>query len=194
MKKSQIPFPQGNIDQGIFKRWISTNMPDFTHKITSKYEYDTLVKSPNDLDVNKVILFTKKDKVPPTFKALSAEFRDRMRFDIVHINEKKVSEELQAIKESYGVTNFPSIVVEQSYNAQEDQVMELVNTVKYDTVSSNLSDLVNLLRKYARKIPKEETEESEASKHNQEEAEHARRSDPRGKDASDHVVVNATNF
>jgi len=40
MKKSQIPFPQGNIDQGILKRWITNNMPDFTHKITSMYEYD----------------------------------------------------------------------------------------------------------------------------------------------------------
>lgn len=120
MKKSQIPFPQGNIDQGILKRWISTNMPDFTHKITSKYEYDTLIKAENDLDINKVILFTKKDKVPPTFKALSAEFRDKIRFNIIQINDKKVSEDLKAIKESYGVTSFPSIVVEQSYNAQED--------------------------------------------------------------------------
>jgi len=58
-------------------------MPDFTHKITSKYDFETLVKNKNDLDINKVILFTKKDKVPPTFKALSAEFRDKIRFDIV---------------------------------------------------------------------------------------------------------------
>lgn len=72
--------------------------------------------------------------------------------------------------------------------------MELVNTVKYDTVSNNLGDLINLLRKYARKIQKEETEESEASKHNQEEAEYAKRNDPRGKDAEDYVNVNATNF
>jgi len=194
MKKSQIPFPSGNIDQGILKRWISSNMPDFTHKITSKYEYDTLIKSSNDLDVNKVILFTKKDKVPPTFKALSAEFRDRIRFNIVHINDKKASEELKTIQESYEVTSLPSIVVEQSYNAQEDQVMELVNTVKYDTVSNNLGDLVNLLRKYARKIQKEESEESEASKLNQEEAEYAKKSDLRGKDAEDYVAVNATNF
>jgi hypothetical protein len=44
--------------------------------------------------------------------------------------------------------------------------MELVNVIKHDTVSSHLGDLVNLLRKYARKIQKEETEESEASKLN----------------------------
>jgi hypothetical protein len=126
MKKSQIPFPQGNIDQGILKRWISSNMPGFTHKITSKFEYETLVKNDKDLDVNKVILFTKKDKVPPTFKALSAEFRDRIRFNIIQINEfydKKGNEEMKAIQEKFGVTSLPSIIVEQSYNAQEDQVM-----------------------------------------------------------------------
>jgi hypothetical protein len=101
---------------------------------------------------------------------------------------------LKEIQENFGVTSLPSIIVEQSYNAQEDQVMDLVNTVKYDTVSNNLIDLINLLRKYARKIQKEESEESQASKLEKNEEADAKKNDPRGKTAADHIVVNETNF
>jgi hypothetical protein len=56
-----------------------------------------------------------------------------------------------------------------------------------------LSDLVNLLRKYARKIQKEETEESDASKLNQEEREQASRGSPNPNE-KDHHDVDATTF
>lgn len=70
-------------------------MPDFTHTVTSKYDYDTLIKNPKDLDINKVILFTKKSKVTPVFKALSAEFRDKIRFNLIHIDEKKKTDDIK---------------------------------------------------------------------------------------------------
>jgi hypothetical protein len=73
--------------------------------------------------------------------------------------------------------------------------MDLVNVVKHDTVSNQLKDLVSMLRKYARKIQKEETEESDAAKEDQREKEVAKKDDPRGKDAIDApLVINATNF
>lgn len=36
-------------------------MPDYSVKITSKIDYDRLVHDPNDNDINKVILFSKKE-------------------------------------------------------------------------------------------------------------------------------------
>jgi len=36
-------------------------MPDYSIKITSKSDYDRLVHDPNDNDINKVILFSKKE-------------------------------------------------------------------------------------------------------------------------------------
>lgn len=141
-------------------------MPDFTHVISSKFDYDTLIKNPKDRDINKVILFSKKAKVTPVFKALSAEFRDKIRFNLIHVDEKKQTNDIKQIQESYGVTKLPAIVIEQTYNAQEDETMDLVNVVKHDTVSNQLKDLINMLRKYARKIQKEETEESDAAKEN----------------------------
>jgi len=71
--------------------------------------------------------------------------------------------------------------------------MELVNVVKYDTVSNQLGDLVNLLRKYARKIQKEETEESEASKLNQEERDQANKGAPNPNE-KDHIEINVESF
>jgi hypothetical protein len=141
-------------------------MPDFTHVISSKFDHDTLIKNPKDRDINKVILFSKKAKVTPVFKALSAEFRDKIRFNLIHVDEKKQNDDIKQIQESYGVTKLPAIVIEQTYNAQEDETMDLVNVVKHDTVSNQLKDLINMLRKYARKIQKEETEESDAAKEN----------------------------
>jgi hypothetical protein len=87
-------------------------MPDFTHMISSKFDYDTLIKNPKDLDINKVILFSKKAKVTPVFKALSAEFRDKIRFNLIHIDEKKQKDDITKIQESYDVTKLPAIVIE----------------------------------------------------------------------------------
>jgi hypothetical protein len=78
--------------------------------------------------------------------------------------------------------------------SQEDQIIELFNTVKYDIVSNNLGDLISMLRKYARKIQKEVTEESEVLLQKQEEPEYANRNDRRIKDEADHVDANATTF
>jgi len=46
------------------------------------------VKNENDKDVNKVLLFTKKDKLTPAFMSAIGAFRDRLRFYIVTITEK----------------------------------------------------------------------------------------------------------
>ena len=99
-------------------------MPDFTHKITSVYEYDQLIQNENDLDINKVILFSNKENVPNAFKALSAEFRDKIRFNIIQTKDKKATDELFPVFERYFISKFPSIIIEQSYNAQEDKLLE----------------------------------------------------------------------
>ena len=47
------------MDKSVIKKWILQNMPDYSVKITSKNDYDRLVN--NDEDINKVILFSKKE-------------------------------------------------------------------------------------------------------------------------------------
>ena len=69
-------FPQGAIDVNKYKTWIKKFLPDYTHKITEKSQHDSLILNENDKDINKVLLFTKKDKASPPFLAVSAKFRD----------------------------------------------------------------------------------------------------------------------
>ena len=62
------------------------------------HDYEDIINKKYNLDINKVILFTKKEKVPPTFKALSAIYRDKIRFLIVHVrNKEKNYEEFKNI-------------------------------------------------------------------------------------------------
>lgn len=64
-------------------------MSDFTHQVNTADKFKSMVHNENDKDINKVLLFTKKEKVTPVFKALSAEFRDRLRFFVIPIVDKK---------------------------------------------------------------------------------------------------------
>lgn len=61
MTKHVIEFRQQDVfmDKSVIKKWILQNMPDYSVKITTKNDYDRLVN--NDEDINKVILFSKKE-------------------------------------------------------------------------------------------------------------------------------------
>jgi hypothetical protein len=76
---------------GKYKTWIKKFLPDYTHKITSKSQHDSLIENPEDKDVNKVVLFTKKEKASPPFLAVSAKFRDQLRFSVVPVTESDPS-------------------------------------------------------------------------------------------------------
>ena len=69
-------FPQVEINQKIFKNWVKDFIPDYTTRIDTKYQFDNLVKSSEDADINKVLLFTRKEKMTPVFRAVSAILRD----------------------------------------------------------------------------------------------------------------------
>jgi hypothetical protein len=121
MKKELKQYTQGGIDTRLFKKWISDNLSDFTSKIYTKKDYDLLIQNPKDKDINKVILFTKKENLTPTVKALAAEFRDRIRFTIISIPEAgKVNPELVTLQEEYEVTDLPKLILEETWDVEKD--------------------------------------------------------------------------
>ena len=73
------------------KKWIKDFLPDFSIKINSRGDYNRLIESESDKDINKVILFTKKEKLSPAFLATVAHLRDRLRFYVIPILEKNPS-------------------------------------------------------------------------------------------------------
>jgi hypothetical protein len=44
---------------------------------------ESFKSNPDDRDINRVILYSKKSKTPPVFKVLTSYFRDRFRFGFV---------------------------------------------------------------------------------------------------------------
>jgi hypothetical protein len=46
------------------------------------------VKNDGDKDINKVLLFSKKDKLTPAFMSAISEVRDRLRFYVITVADK----------------------------------------------------------------------------------------------------------
>lgn len=67
----------------MFEKFVMDAMADYTFKLRNQKDYQQQVSNKEDKDINKVLLFTKKDKVAPVLKSVSAEFKDRLRFSII---------------------------------------------------------------------------------------------------------------
>lgn len=159
MAKTAQQFAEGGqINIPILKDWLARDIPDFTIKVKTKEEFDLMVKSEKELDINKVILFTKKEKVTLPFKAASAELKDKIRFYIVYLPAKDPPKDLAALAEAYGATELPKLIVEQTYDNEFDKTVERTQTA-YQSKSYKYRDLLDFMNKFARQTSKEESEE-----------------------------------
>lgn len=91
-------------------------MTDFSHSIANWDQYDFHVSNPDEKNINKVILFTDKDKVSNVMKALSAEFRFKLRFFVVHAIEDSPNQDFEEeILQKYNITDrdtLPELFIE----------------------------------------------------------------------------------
>ena len=133
-------------------------MSDFTSKVSSKGDYDLFVQNKNDKDINKVLLFTKKEKVTPVFKALSAEFRDKVRFSVIALPDKKETKDNLALKEEYNITDLPTVILEQTYSIKDKQVLDTPSRLVYNSKTYKIPELVRFIKPFARADQKAELE------------------------------------
>ena len=98
------------------------------------------------MQVNRVILFSKKAKTPPIYKVLSSEFRDRLRFGFI---EAEKSEDLVKQFKDY-VTEYPSILVLKTFDTVTNQTAEKASIHKYDKKEYKLYELKTYLAQFAR--------------------------------------------
>ena len=61
-------------------------------------------------------LFSTKQKVPPIYKALAQNYRNRVRFAFVNI-ESSVAKE---VAEEFGVTKYPTLLVQNQFATADD--------------------------------------------------------------------------
>ena len=72
------------------KKFILNNIPDYSVKIDSAKKLEEFRDNKEDYQVNKVILFSKKKSTPPIYKALTAYYKDKLRFAFVQNETKEV--------------------------------------------------------------------------------------------------------
>jgi hypothetical protein len=111
--------------------------------------------------VNRVLLFSKKSKIPPIYKVLSSEFREKLRFGFI---EAEKSEELiRQFKDQ--VTEYPSILVFKTFDTTTNQTLEVAPILKYDKKEYKLDELKTYLSQFARaekiEAPFKESEKKE---------------------------------
>jgi len=81
--------------------YAKANMPSLVKEVAGDGDHKSFVE---EKGMPKALLFTDKKETPPTFKALSLRFKDRMRLG-------QVGSESKAILEKYAVDAFPRVVV-----------------------------------------------------------------------------------
>lgn len=89
----------GQMNMKTFGQYLLSKMPFYGYTLT----FATMPAFVKAAAFNKTVLFTDKDSVPSMFKALSAQFRDRMQFGVVWKNQTEVANK-------YNVKFFPTIL------------------------------------------------------------------------------------
>jgi Thioredoxin len=85
--------------------------------------------------LNKVFLFTNKDKVPLIYKGLSSKYRGRLEFAVVWHHQKDLVAE-------FDVTDFPSLIV-----IENDEIIKYTSKIDFDQISEFLSKYASATRK-----------------------------------------------
>jgi hypothetical protein len=144
MEPENIPFNSNQVSVKGVTNWILTNLPDFTLSIESVKDLEDFKNNEEEKDINKVILFSKKNKTPPIFKVLSSEFRERIRFAFIS-NEKSPD-----VVSHAQVTDLPIIQVLKSFDLVENETLDRIETINYDKKELKLAELKEFINDYAK--------------------------------------------
>lgn len=79
-------FQDKEVSQRTLYKFMTENIPDYSIELNNN-NIDAFLK---EADYNKLILFTDKDHTPLLYRGLSGYFYDRLKFGIVHTNQKDI--------------------------------------------------------------------------------------------------------
>ena len=91
------------------KDWIVKSVPNYSQKLQTQSD---LSKFQKEEGISKVYLFSKKKEVPPIFAAITAQFKNRVRFAFVQDNDDESNPAVQKLIEQYGVSTFPTLLMQ----------------------------------------------------------------------------------
>jgi hypothetical protein len=153
MKTVLTPFEGKSVDLASFKKWMTNALSDFTNKIHTEKDFKLYVQNKEEKDINKVLIFTRRENIAPTIKTLSAVFRDRLRISIVHVpeNKNKQSDFTKELMKDYEIESVPKLLVEQTYDPKEDKVLAQYGIHDYKQKDFKIDQLIEFLEPFARK-------------------------------------------
>lgn len=157
-------YEEKHISPPLLKKWITGTLSDYTSKVKTKRDYEMFVANGDDKDINKVIIFTKREKTAPALKALSAEYKDRLRISVISMPEGKGTADQEEIMKDYEVSDLPKLVVEETYDAAEDKVLQQYRIHEYKAKDFKINELISFLKPYARQEPKVENEDAQENR------------------------------
>ena len=96
-----------------------------------------------------MILFSKKEKTPPVYKVPTSTYKDQFRFGFVS------ADAASDVAAHFNVKDFPTILLLKSFDNVGNQILETVETIKYDKAEYKLEELKEFLAAYARAEKKE---------------------------------------
>ena len=108
MPTQAIGFSSNQVSDPDVKNWITSNIPDYTQRLSTKEDADQFAE---EAGIQKVYLFSAKQKVPPIYKALAANFRNRLRFAFVNV-ESSASADLA---KDFDVEKWPTLLVQNQF-------------------------------------------------------------------------------
>lgn len=77
-----IQFKDNEVTYKKVYNFVLGNLPDYTTNIDTVAKFKNF-NTTDEVDINKLILFSTKDKTPSILKALSAIFKDKVRIGFV---------------------------------------------------------------------------------------------------------------
>eukprot|EP00347_Sterkiella_histriomuscorum_P011459 403372372 len=160
MKMESIPFNEREVTLQKVKSFILSNLPDYSTKIETIAQLEAFADNKDDLEVNKVILFSNKTKTPPIYKALTTYFRDRVRFAFVQAENKDI---VALYKEDGIGEKFPSILVLKSFDIDANSTIDKIEKILYKKKDIKFEELKDFFNQYARYGKKEALESAKQS-------------------------------
>lgn len=115
--------------------------------IDSKEKLESF-KAEDEKDINKVILFSKKSKVPPIYKVLTNDFRDTIRFGFI-------SSDKEDLVKQFDIDNFPTVLVFKTYDTDTKLILEQEEVITYKKEGFKLDELKKFIRPLTRDDIKE---------------------------------------
>ena len=82
-KPETIPYNENELTPNIFYKYIVSNIPDFTQRIETVEQLEHYRDLATNININKVLYLSSKNKITEEYKTIASEFKDRLLFAFV---------------------------------------------------------------------------------------------------------------